>query len=68
MQQDDELVTHGIRANGKQLFTLTLRGKEVYELLQILERRAVQETSYLEVRTAVYFAERIRDQVKEQGF
>lgn len=60
--------THGIKANGERCFEVRLRGKEVYRLLNLLEELAVKESMYLEVRSAVYFAEKIREQVKEQGF
>jgi hypothetical protein len=60
--------TQGIRKNGERSFELHLRGREIYQLLHLLEELAVRDASYLEVRSAVYFAERLREQVKEQGF
>lgn len=62
------LRTRGIKANGERCFEVRLRGKEVYSLLTLLEELAVRESAYLEVRSAVYFAETIREQVNEQGF
>jgi len=60
--------TRGIKANGDRRFEVCLSGRDIYKLLGLLEELAVKDTAYLEVRSAVYFAESIRDQVKEQGF
>ncbi len=62
------LETKGMRANGKRAFEVRFTGEEVYALLRVMEERAVACGNYLDVRQAVYFAERIREQVKEQGF
>lgn len=64
----ESIQTEGIRHNRDRIFTVTLKGKLVYDFLHMLEARAMQERNYLEVRQAVAFAELIREQVKEQGF
>lgn len=64
----ESLETNGIRANNKRTFQVRLTGEEVYALLKVMEERAVECGNYLDVRQAVYFAERIREQVREQGF
>jgi hypothetical protein len=64
----DTFQTAGIKQNAKLIFHVDFTGREVYSLLQILEARAVEAGDYLQCRQSVYFAERIRDQVKEQGF
>lgn len=60
--------TKGIRRNRALLFRFELTGREIYDLLALLEDRAVAETSYLRVRQAVYFAERVREQARREGF
>jgi hypothetical protein len=45
-----------------------LTGEEVYELLALLEHRAVAANHYLRCCEAVYLAERVREEVKRQGF
>jgi hypothetical protein len=45
-----------------------LTGREVYELLQLLEQHAVGTESYLEVAKCVVLAERLRNQVEKQGW
>jgi len=62
------LQTRGIKRNRNGMFKLELTGEDVYRLLQLLEDRAVAETAYLEVRQSVYFADKLREQAREQGF
>lgn len=64
----ESLATNGVRQNGRRAFQVRFTGEEIYAPLKTLEERAVAESNYLEVRRAVYFAETIREQVKEQGF
>lgn len=50
---------------------ITLTGLEVYDLLQFLEHLAVQGKNagdYDFVRSCVLWAERFREQAKQQGF
>lgn len=52
----------------KAPYRVEMTGKEVYELLAQLERRAVSEASYIEVAKCVTLAERLRGQVESQGW
>lgn len=67
-RQLDSMRTRGLKENQDRCFEVKMRGKEIYRLLSLLEDLAVRENAYLEVRSAVYFAEKIREQVQEQGF
>lgn len=49
-------------------YRVEMTGREVYELLAQLERRAVNETNYIEVAKCVTLAERLRGQVEAQGW
>jgi hypothetical protein len=63
----ESLASHSLH-NPDQSFTIEFSGRQVYELLELLEKRALEETSYLRVRQAVAFAEAIRQKVQGQGF
>ena len=64
-------VSKGVKANRNMRFTFTLTGLEVYDLLQFLEHLAVQGKNagdYDFVRSCVLWAEKFREQAKQQGF
>jgi hypothetical protein len=62
------LDSQGIGKNRLKEFTVTLSGSEVYFILKLLEELAISTDAYTKVRDCVFFAERIRKGVKEQGF
>jgi hypothetical protein len=64
----ETLVTNGIQHNRTRPFHVKFTGKEIYELISLLEQRALKSECYLDVRQAVYFAEFVREQAKKQGF
>lgn len=64
----DALRSQGIKVNRARLFHVDFSGEQVYQLLAVLEQRAVAEQNYLDCRQAVAFAEGIRKQVHKQGF
>ena len=64
----DKLRAAGVDVKRPEKFTLTLAGERMYELIQILEKRAVEAGDYYPCRECVLFAEHIRAQVKRQGF
>lgn len=63
-----ELDSQGIKQNRDKVFSVALGGPEIYFLLQLLEELAAPNGGYAKVRDSVFFAERIRKRVKEQGF
>lgn len=54
--------------NGDRAYQITLTGREVYHLLGLLEKLAVESDVYLVVKDAVGLAEVIRAQAEKQGF
>jgi hypothetical protein len=54
--------------NHKEDFEIKLTGKQIYDLLDLLETRAIKEMCYLDVRQAVAFSELVREQARAQGF
>jgi hypothetical protein len=60
--------TAGIRANGNKVFEIEFTGQKLYELLRILEERALESEHYFKVEQSVLMANYIRTQAKEQGF
>lgn len=68
MTSPHALATAGIKANRKAHFTITLSGKELYEVLQMLEQAAVDAQTYSELRSFALAAEVIRNQADAQGF
>jgi len=63
----ESLTSHGHK-NLYLKLEIALTGQQVYDLLEMLETRAVEETCYLRVRQAVVFSELVREQVRAQGF
>jgi len=63
-------VTNGIRANGRAIFDLRISGVDIFDLLTLLEGGATSGSrqSFLEVRKCIFLAEKIRNQVRRQGF
>jgi len=57
-----------IKGHGPKTYFAHLTGTEFHELLKFLEDQAIQNQSYMSVRMAVFLAERIRPQLREQGF
>jgi hypothetical protein len=64
----ERLASKGIRRNAAVTFGVKLPGQDWYQLLTLLEGRAVGATNYLDTCEAVYFVERLRQQLKAQGF
>ena len=64
----ERLASKGIRRNADQRFRVVLSGREVYGLLSVLEARAVAAGDYVTVSESVFYAEKIRGQVRSQGF
>lgn len=57
-----------IRGRGDKVFLVHMTGKEVYDLVHLLEEVAVEDRNYFHVRSAVYAAERIQGDANEQGY
>lgn len=49
-------------------FQITFSGKQIYDLLRLLEKEAIDSGDYTHVRESVLFAELVREQAKRQGF
>jgi hypothetical protein len=64
----ESLASRGRRENSRSTFKVLFDGQQIYDLLELLESRAVQDDSYLRVRQCVSFAETIREQARAQGF
>ncbi len=67
-REEEILRSQGIKANRHRSFQIEFTGKQIYDLLHILERDAVDSHDYLQVSAKVIFAEIIREQAKGQGF
>lgn len=66
---DDEYCqTAGVRRNGNRFFKVQLTGKEFYSLLLTLEENAKKSTDYTEIRALVIWTEKIREQLRAQGW
>jgi len=66
--QETPLATRGIREHGKKVFSVTLTGKEFNSMLNLLEDYAVSESNYVNLRALVLWVEKIRLQLRTQGF
>jgi len=66
----ENAITSGIRANGRAIFDLRISGVDIFDLLKLLEGGAMDgnRQSFLEVRKCVFLAEKLRNQVRRQGF
>jgi len=56
------------KGRGPTMFSISLTGKEINDALTLLEKRAIDETNYEDVRRAVFLAERVRFAAKAEGF
>ena len=65
---EDVLRSQGIKANHRLNFQITFSGKQIYDLLRLLEKEAIDSGDYTHVRESVLFAELVREQAKRQGF
>jgi hypothetical protein len=66
--ENDTCETAGLRANRKKVVTFEMNGGELYELLEVLRRLAVNATSYQEVAQAVKFERLLYAQARGAGF
>ena len=64
----DKLRAQGIQVKRLRPFRVGLSGKQTYDLLMLLQKNALAAQNYQDCREAVFFAERIREQVTKQGF
>jgi len=60
--------TKGVRANGSRDFGIVMSGRTWYELLHVLEERAIKAEHYTEVRHCVLLQDEIYRKLREQGF
>lgn len=62
--------TKSLDANGRgpKVYELQLTGKEVYDLVQQLEKKAIETTSYFDLRVCVFLAERVRHEAQGSGW
>jgi hypothetical protein len=66
--ENDTCETAGVRINRRKVFEFKLNGGEVYELLEILRRLAVNSANYAEVAQAVKHERLLYAQARGQGF
>jgi hypothetical protein len=67
-RQMQELVTRGIKANGKKKFKIELEGEVYYDLLKRLDKEALETDSIMDLRECMHLADRIMEQLRAQGF
>jgi hypothetical protein len=67
-QENDICETAGVRVNMNKVFTFEVNGGELYELLDILRRLAVNSANYQAVAQAVRFERLLYHQARGQGF
>jgi len=58
----------GKRQNLNSVFHVSLIGQEIYDILQLLEGRALNNPRYLEVSAAVLAAEALRQHARDAGW
>ena len=66
----ENVMTNGIRANGRVIFEFRLSGVDVYDMLKLFEQAATRDDkrSFLEVRKCTFLHEKIFKQARRQGF
>ena len=64
----EALRTQGIRKNAGKNFGVTFPGKELYQLIEMCRFQAEQSSHYIQIRSWVYFAEKLYQQGRGQGF
>lgn len=67
-RQMQELVTAGIKRNRKVTFKIEFPGARFYDLLQVLDKIALQTDSVIEMRECVHLSDEIAAQLRAQGF
>lgn len=65
---NDMCETHGVRANRQRAFKLQMDGEDLYDLLELLRRVAVESGQYQVVARAVTYERLLYGQAREQGF
>jgi hypothetical protein len=66
--ENDICETAGVRVNRNKIFNFEINGGELYELLDILRRIAVNSANYQAVAQAVRFERLLYHQARGQGF
>ena len=64
----EALRTEGIGKNGGKDFGITLSGKELYQFIAMCRFQAEHSSQYHEIRAWVYYAEKLYQQARGQGF
>ena len=58
----------GKRQNLNSVFQVSLIGQEIFDILELLEGRAINNPRYLEVSAAVLAAEALRKHARDAGW
>ena len=65
---NDICETQGVRANRQRAFKLQMDGEDLYDLLELLRRVAVESGQYQVVARAVTYERLLYTQARDQGF
>ena len=66
-EEMERLKAQGIYKNPNKVYSIQLTGRELHNLIDLLQRRAVSADGYMDVRDAVMFAEQLWEQMVKQG-